>query len=436
MRLAVVRQHYAAAGAAERPVEGALNALLERNVAISLYTRAWPQTRLNLIEPVLCDPFHVGALWRDWGFARGACAAIGQARADLVYSLERVLCCDVYHAADGVHAARVEELRRGTSVFGRARLALAPYHRYALGIERRLYASPWLQKVICPSKLVRDEIHERFGLPHAKLPVIYGAVDGDAYSPALRAQREPVRVRLGIDPVASVFLLVTTDDGDAEAEVAFAALARIPAPAHLILATDARRRDHARARAAAHGVGDRVTPVARQSDLRPYHGAADALIAPFLYDPAATTTLAAMACGLPAITSTRSGAAELVREHDGGLVCVARDAAGLAAQMRALLDPQRRERLGANAREAVAALTPDATTLQFVLLFKDLLTASAQAHAAARSAADAKRAARRQAAAARRLQPPSPDPGEPAAPGVSGEPAPEPSAAEPRGPRS
>ena len=52
MRLAIIRQRYTPYGGAERFVENALEALLERNVAITLYTRQWPQTRLQLIEPV------------------------------------------------------------------------------------------------------------------------------------------------------------------------------------------------------------------------------------------------------------------------------------------------------------------------------------------------------------------------------------------------
>jgi hypothetical protein len=40
MRLAIIRQRYAPAAGAERFFEGALEALLERNVAISLYTRS------------------------------------------------------------------------------------------------------------------------------------------------------------------------------------------------------------------------------------------------------------------------------------------------------------------------------------------------------------------------------------------------------------
>jgi UDP-glucose:(heptosyl)LPS alpha-1,3-glucosyltransferase len=78
------------------------------------------------------------------------------------------------------------------------------------------------------------------------------------------------------------------------------------------------------------------------------------------------------------VTSTKSGAAELVREHDAGLVCPARDVAGLASHMHLLLDAGQRARLGANAREAVLPLTPAAMTLGLVLLYKDLLTGIAE----------------------------------------------------------
>src|SRR5207249_2894729 len=49
MRLAIVRQRYTPYGGAERFIENALEALLERNVAITLYTREWPETNLQLM---------------------------------------------------------------------------------------------------------------------------------------------------------------------------------------------------------------------------------------------------------------------------------------------------------------------------------------------------------------------------------------------------
>ena len=56
-------------------------------------TRANGRRRdLQLIEPRIVDPFYVGSLWRDYGFARAVCRASRRARTlDLVQSHERLL---------------------------------------------------------------------------------------------------------------------------------------------------------------------------------------------------------------------------------------------------------------------------------------------------------------------------------------------------------
>ena len=104
---------------------------------------------------------------------------------------------------------------------------------------------------------------------------------------------------------------------------------------------------------------------------------------PTLYDPCPNAALEAMACGLPVVTSTKCGAAELVIEHDAGFVCPACDVDGLAAHMRWLTDPAAREARGARAREAVLPLTPAAMTLQLALLYRDLLAAAHAGNTAA-----------------------------------------------------
>lgn len=107
MRLALFCQRYAPQGGPERFLESALEAVLERNVAITLYTREWPQTNLQLIEPYICDPSYVGALWRDWGFARAVGRAIGTAVIYNGVDSEELLEASVAHrmAARGVPLA-------------------------------------------------------------------------------------------------------------------------------------------------------------------------------------------------------------------------------------------------------------------------------------------------------------------------------------------
>ncbi|MBK8688366.1 MAG: glycosyltransferase family 4 protein [Betaproteobacteria bacterium] len=376
MRLAIIRQDYAPEATTELFLEAALEALLERNVAVSLYSRAVTPTRLQLIEQVHCDPFHVGRWWRDAGFARAVCRVIGRARANLVEAHQPLPCCDVYRADAGVYASWFDEELANASAPRRWRLRLSPYWRYLLAAERRMFTSPWLRAVICPSTMVKDEIAARFGLPEAKLPVIPQPVDTAGLSPALRVHRTETLARHGIDPAATVFLFASNDWRRDGARAAIEAVARAPAGAHLLLlgqpptagAPDALRREL--------GAGDRATFVGQPPDPRPYLGAADALILPARYDPRPTVVLDAMASGLPPIVGERSGAAALVRERDCGLVVSPKDGAALAAAMQALQDPERRARLAVNARNAVLPFTAAAMTLQAVLLYRDLLAAT------------------------------------------------------------
>ena len=345
MRLVIVRQDYRPEGAAERVTERALEALLERNVAVSLYTRSSPQTRLQLIEPVTCDPFYVGALWRDWGFARAACKIVRRAKPTLVEAHEPMVCCDVYHAGEGVHAVWLEERMKRASPLERIAATLSPRNRYRLAVEKRLYASPWLRAVICNCRMVRDEIRGRFGLPESRLPVVYNPVDGDLFHPGLRAARATILERHRIAADATVYLVVAHDFTRCGVGTAIAAIAELAPPSHLIVVGDDPDLDRYRETARTLGVAGRVTLAGPHDDLRPYYGAADAFVLPSLYDPSPRTVQEAMACGLATITSTKSGGAELVQENDAGLVCPPGDARGLAAHMRALQDPATRRRV-------------------------------------------------------------------------------------------
>jgi UDP-glucose:(heptosyl)LPS alpha-1,3-glucosyltransferase len=376
LRLAIIRQRYTPHGGAERFVEGALEALLERGVAISLYTRQWPNTRLQLIEPVLCNPFYVGRLWRDWSFARAVCGAVATKAPELVQSYERLLCCDVYRAGDGVHRAWLDEWLRDASAFKRWRVESNFYHRYLLDIERRMFASPWLRAVICNSKMVRDEIHERFGLSLEKLPVIYNAVDSAVFSPELKQHRAGVRQKLGVPDTATVFLLVGSGYARKGVATAIQALTQLPSNTYLFVVGRDRSARRYRRLARHLGIARRVVLLGAQDDPRPFYGTADAFVLPTLYDPCPNAALEAMACGLPVVTSTKCGAAELVTENDAGLVCAARDVDALARHMITLTDAEPRRSLGARAREAVLPLTPAAMTLQLVLLYRDLIAAA------------------------------------------------------------
>ena len=92
----------------------------------------------------------------------------------------------------------------------------------------------------------------------------------------------------------------------------------------------------------------------RSEELRPLYAAADCFILPTRYDPFPNTALEALAMGVPAIVSSRCGAAELIEPGENGWVCEPDDAAGLARLMREAAAARHAERRSRAARATAA----------------------------------------------------------------------------------
>ena len=373
MRIALVRQRYNPFGGAERFIERALAALAAQGVTVTVFAREWTGDPGRVVR---CDPFHIGRLWRDWSFARAVCSELERSGADLVQSHERIACCDVYRAGDGVHAQWLDYRKDALGPLGRLGLALNPYHRYVLAAERRLFASPRLRAVICNSRMVEKEILRRFGVPGEKLHVIYNGVDLDAFHPRLReAHRAAMRERLAIPQRALVHLFVGAGFERKGVFPLLEAFARAPdRSAHLIIVGKDKAEARAHRRSAALGLAARVHFAGGQEDVRPWYGAADSFVLPTLYDPFPNAALEAMACGLPVVTTPRCGTAELIDEGENGFVVPALDAGALTGAL-ARLDAQSAQRMGRAARARAEGFSLDAMTQRMLALYRSLTPA-------------------------------------------------------------
>jgi UDP-glucose:(heptosyl)LPS alpha-1,3-glucosyltransferase len=368
-RVALVRSRYDPAGGAERFVQDAIAALKAEGASVTIVTRHWPGHDGSAI---VLDPFHVGSLWRDWSFARAACAALERRAFDLVQSHERIACCDVYRAGDGVHAQWLAQRARVQSPLRRWLTGLDPHHRFVLAAERSLFAGSRVRAVICNSDMVRREIRARFGTPEAKLVLIRNAVDAARFHPGLRAEmRAGVRGQLGIPAEANVVLHVGSGFERKGVAAFLDAVARTDGRWAIVVGRDKRSQRYVR-QAQALGIAVRVRFVGAVSDVRPYYAAADSFLLATLYDPQPNAVLEAMACGLPVVTTPTCGAAELLAEGSSGYVRDALDAAGMA-QALATLDAQRAPAMGTAARAAVEPFTPQAMAREYLDLYRRLL---------------------------------------------------------------
>ena len=380
LHIAFVHPAYRPDGGAERILARMLAALGAHAVCLTVVTRRWDGAGADPnITVVRCDPFSIGRLWREISFARAACRALTLLETDLIQSQTRIPCCHLYRAGGGVHRVWLRERNRARGWRGTLGQSLSLYHRHKLAEEARLYGSPKLRAVICNSRMVAEEIREEYGINPARLRVIYNGVDSDHFRPGmLRAESLQIRARFGIAPETPVFLFVGSGFERKNLAGAIRALAQMSrSDARLIAVGQDRQASRYRALARRLGVGSRVHLVGRQTDVRPWYGAADALVLPTLYDPFANVVLEAMASGLPVVTSLKCGAVDLIESGRNGLLCDALDDTALAAYMERLCDPRVRERIGDAGRETVLPLSLDRMAGELMALYRELLSIDA-----------------------------------------------------------
>jgi UDP-glucose:(heptosyl)LPS alpha-1,3-glucosyltransferase len=374
MRLALIRQRYNPFGGAERFTAGII-AALGQEVDLTVITRTWPADAIG--RAITVDPFHVGSAWRDAAFARGVRQVLARERFDLVQSHERIAGCDIFRAGDGVHRVYLDQRARVAERFGRAALALNPHHRFVLAEEARMFAHPQLKAVVCNSRMVQDEIVSHFGLPRERLPVIYNAVDGERFRPAVQAGlRSPKRAAMALPDRGFVLLLVGSGFARKGVAMLLAALAGLPETAFAVIVGGDKHLAHYQDMAHSLKVASRVRFTGPVEDVRPYYAAADAFVLPTLYDPFPNACLEAMACGLPVVTSAKCGAIDLIQSGKNGFVVDALDLSLLTLTLQRLMQGDARA-MGETARAAVAPLTRERMTREYLALYRRLLRVDA-----------------------------------------------------------
>jgi UDP-glucose:(heptosyl)LPS alpha-1,3-glucosyltransferase len=335
-RVIFVRQQFTPFGGGELILDRTITAMSARGVRVALLCRSW--TGREDIEFIRCDPPRFPRFTRERRFAQRACELIGRQSNTLVQSHERIPCCDIFRAGDGVHAAFLEQRARGLNAAARAALSLHPFHRAVLALERQMFASPRLKAVLANSRMVADEIVQHFAFPRDRIHLVPNGIDLGRFRPGAREiHRSKIRRQLGAADARPVFLFVGSGYKRKGLDAAIAALAASGSDAELwVVGSDARPSRYV-AMAQHAGIAPRLRMIGPVPDPLPYYAAADALVLPSVYDPFPSTVIEALACGLPVVTSTACGARDAVRRLDPDLVRDTRDSPGLAEALRRAL---------------------------------------------------------------------------------------------------
>ncbi len=357
MRLALTHLRHAKTGGTERYLDRLAGYLAARGHEVTIVCRSHsapphPRVRFECLRTLA-----LGGAWRTWGFARAVERHLRAHDYDLVLGLGRTWTQDVLRLGGGCQRTYLELAHRATLTPRERLLGSGAWkHALAVRIEERALA-PTETHVLTNSEMVRRDVQTRYGLADEHVTVIHNGVDLERFHPRLRAGVGAEKRReLGLGTAECVLLFLGTGYARKGLDLVLQAFPRVLAArpeARLVVAGFDSARAHFEGQAAALGIAARTRFVGGTLAPEQLYAAADLYVLPTRYDPFANSTLEALACGLPVITSTTNGGSELIDPGvQGAHIEVGAGAGALAEELLRWCEPERRvsAALGARAR--------------------------------------------------------------------------------------
>jgi UDP-glucose:(heptosyl)LPS alpha-1,3-glucosyltransferase len=315
-KILVIARPFTFHGGIERATAGFLAALVAHGYDVELLSFAGQQPVPGVTVHTLSLP-PLPAPARALAVAAAAARFAGRDRWDIVQSHERTLRQHVYRAGEGCHRAYLASRARAG---GRGL-----YHRVVLALERRVFART--PRIVAIARAGKREIETLYGVPPARVSVVYNGVDLERFHPAnRRTLGADVRRELGFGAHTFIVLFVGTGferKGLATAVEGFAGLGDRDARLVVIGKGDTARY---RELAARLRVGGAVHWLEPRRDIECWYAAADVTVLPARYEPFGNVHLESLASGTPVVTSRQAGGSEVVADGVSGAIVDAGDA--------------------------------------------------------------------------------------------------------------
>jgi UDP-glucose:(heptosyl)LPS alpha-1,3-glucosyltransferase len=315
--IAIIRQKYSSFGGAEKIINTISRSLNDSALSLTIISRAWPESNHSHdgIKHVTCNPFYLGRTWRNISFEFEACSIIRAMRTfDIIQSHERVSCCNIFRAGDGIHRAWLKHHKKSSGISKLFSL-FSPFHAILLNREKRMFHSARLQAVIAPSAMIATEISEYFPETCATTHVIHNPIDLTVFNKNNTSTiRHSVRQELNIDN--DVYLLIFIGSGYARKglEVAINALKKLPNNVLLLVVGKDKDQKKYEKIANKNMLSSRTLFLGAHESPERLLKASDLLLLPATYEPFGNVALEASACGIPALISKKTGVKDLFED--------------------------------------------------------------------------------------------------------------------------
>jgi UDP-glucose:(heptosyl)LPS alpha-1,3-glucosyltransferase len=330
LAITFVRRGYSVSGGAETYLKRLARGLVELNHNVELITTgdwpesAWPFGQIRRLGATSAIEF-ADAVTRERPHRSST----------VLFSFERIWCCDIYRAGDGVHRAWLHRRNKFELPLQRFAHRLSPKHQAILELEETLFAKQGAEGTIVASEMVKNEIVDYYGYPAEKIDIIRNGVPLERFRFDAEL-RDNARAKLRLRPDQIALLLVGS--GWERKGLLFAMQA-------MAMCRDRRMRllVVGRGKTRRYYKSKHVRFLGEVVDLLPIYAAGDIFILPTIYDPFSNACLEALACGVPVITTRANGFSEII-EHQvhGSIVDAPNNIAALADALKFWSDETRR----------------------------------------------------------------------------------------------
>lgn len=222
--------------------------------------------------------------------------------------------------------------------------------------------------VVAVSEKVRKELLD-VGVPKEYIRVIFNGVDLHEFSPGSADRR-----KLGLpEDVALALFAGDIRTPRKNLDTVLHALIQVP-ELHLAVAGSMEGSPYPQL---SHllGLGGRVHFLGYRCDVSALMQAVDLFVFPSRYEPCGLVLLEAMASGLPIVTATTVGCAEIIKPSCGVVLCNSDDAQAFAQALRTLAcDRELRHQMGQAARAVAEQYSWTSMAQSYINLFEELVS--------------------------------------------------------------
>ncbi len=317
MKIALVKRRFSLRhGGSERYCVNLSRQLQKVGHAVTIIGESMDEELQPEVDFVQVHPNRLTSWTSNRSFAEQCGKAAKQGNYDITYGIGRSLGLDAVRITERLqsHWVRVHYQHPIKQMFQR----MNPRHRTLIDLERTIYQSNDVRRIVTQSQLDRKLVQEYYNIPDEKIRTIYNGVDTTQFNPSLKAEREALRDELKIDQNVPLILFASMDfEGKGLRSILQAIQQTKHQETHLlVLGTGPEAKFKGIAQDL--GINNRVIFAGRRNDIQRCYGAGDLFLLPTAYEPFPNVNLEAMACGMPVITTTTAGGADIIQVEKNG----------------------------------------------------------------------------------------------------------------------